>query len=190
MLTGGTSYLIDSSFIQVDRSFIRELSRYLFHSSFQNIACAHTQLCRRARYSRNRTRFVTLPADLDCNSTNTALVNASLTSGLYPKILAIDATNRQMRTITNNQPAAFHPSSVNFRKNVVDFGVHHLSYFTLMWVYLSIYYERLYSCPAFRHSKKLYAWETGPVDDTSMLLLCGECDFKVRTQLLADLHLD
>jgi len=134
-------YLIDSSFIQVDRSFVRELSR--------------------ARYSRNRIRFVTLPADLDRNSTNTALVNASLASGLYPKILAIDATNRQMRTITNNQPAAFHPSSVNFRKNVVDFGVHHLSYFTLM------------------HSKKLYAWETGPVDDTSMLLLCGECDFKL-----------
>lgn len=29
-----------------------------------------------------------------------------------------------------------------------------------------------------RHSKKLYAWETGPVDDMSMLLLCGESDFK------------
>lgn len=33
-----------------------------------------------------------------------------------------------------------------------------------------------------RHSKKLYAWETGPVDDMAMLLLCGEADFKV------DLH--
>lgn len=30
-----------------------------------------------------------------------------------------------------------------------------------------------------RHSKKLYAWETGPVDDMAMLLLCGEADFKV-----------
>jgi ATP-dependent RNA helicase DHX29 len=76
---------------------------------------------------------VTLPTDLDCNSSNTALVNASLASGLYPKVLAIDTTNRQMRTITNNQPVAFHPSSVNFRKNVIDFGVHHLSYFTLMY---------------------------------------------------------
>jgi ATP-dependent RNA helicase DHX29 len=75
---------------------------------------------------------VTLPTDLDCNSANTALVNASLAAGLYPKVLAIDPTNRQMRTITNNQPAAFHPSSVNFRKNALDFGVHHLSYFTLM----------------------------------------------------------
>jgi len=29
------------------------------------------------------------------------------------------------------------------------------------------------------HSKKLYAWETGPVDDVSLLLLCGEVDFKL-----------
>lgn len=32
-----------------------------------------------------------------------------------------------------------------------------------------------------RHSKKLYAWETGPVDDVALMLLCGECDFKVST---------
>jgi len=134
-------YLIDSSFIQVDKSFVRELSR--------------------ARYSRNRTRFVTIPAELDCNSRNTVLLNAALAAGLYPKILAIDSSNGHMRTITNNQAAAFHPSSVNFRKNAVDFGVHYLSYFTLM------------------QSKKLYVWETGPVDDMAMLLLCGECDFKL-----------
>lgn len=32
-----------------------------------------------------------------------------------------------------------------------------------------------------RHSKKLYAWETGPVEDMALLLLCGEADFKVLT---------
>lgn len=26
----------------------------------------------------------------------------------------------------------------------------------------------------------MYAWETGPVDDLALLLLCGEPDFKVR----------
>lgn len=31
-----------------------------------------------------------------------------------------------------------------------------------------------------RQSKRLYVWETGPVDDMAMLLLCGDCDFKVR----------
>lgn len=34
-----------------------------------------------------------------------------------------------------------------------------------------------------RHSKKLYAWETGPAEDISLLLLCGECDFKVGNDL-------
>ncbi|KAF8973905.1 P-loop containing nucleoside triphosphate hydrolase protein [Flammula alnicola] len=134
-------YLIDSSFIQVDKSMVRELSR--------------------ARYVRNRTRFVAIPPELDVNSNNPMLINAALAAGLYPKILSIDPKNSQMRTITNNQHASFHPSSVNFGRNVKEFGVNHLAYFTLM------------------HSKKLYAWETGPVDDLSILLLCGECDFKL-----------
>ncbi|KAG5648099.1 hypothetical protein DXG03_007134 [Asterophora parasitica] len=112
-------YLIDSSFIQVDRAFIGELSR--------------------ARYGRSRTRFVSVPPELDVNSTSIPLINAALTAGLFPKILTIDPTNGQMRTIPNNQHAFIHPS----------------------------------------HSKRLYAWETGPVDDMAMLLLCGECDFKI-----------
>lgn len=142
-------------------------SVYLFHLFF------------RARYSRNRTRFVTIPAELDCNSRNTVLLNAALAAGLYPKILAIDSSNGHMRTITNNQAAAFHPSSVNFRKNAVDFGIHYLSYFTLMWV-STLTHLPLYLHYSSRQSKKLYVWETGPVDDMAMLLLCGECDFKVR----------
>ncbi|KAF5377628.1 hypothetical protein D9615_005290 [Tricholomella constricta] len=134
-------YLIDSSFIQVDRAFIRELSR--------------------ARYGRNRTRFVSVPPELDVNSTSVPLINAALAAGLFPKILAIEGSNGQMRTISNNQHASFHPSSVNFGRKATDIGANHLAYFTLM------------------HSKRLYAWETGPVDDMSMLLLCGECDFKI-----------
>jgi len=134
-------YLIDSAFIQVDKAFIRELNR--------------------AR-GRNRTRFVMVPPELDLNPGNAALLNAALTAGLYPKILSIDHSNSQiMRTITNNQQASFHPSSVNFGRKPIDFGVNHLAYFTLM------------------HSKKLYAWETGPVDDLAMLLLCGDADFKL-----------
>jgi ATP-dependent RNA helicase DHX29 len=42
-----------------------------------------------------------------------------------------------------------------------DWGTNHLAFFTIM------------------HSKKLYAWETGPVDDRALVLLCGEADFKV-----------
>ncbi|KAG6832456.1 hypothetical protein H0H92_001502 [Tricholoma furcatifolium] len=129
------------TFRSVDKAVIRELSR--------------------VRYGRNKTRFVTVPSELDTNSSNIPLINAALTAGLFPKILAVDSANGQMRTITNNQHASFHPSSINIGKKPTDFGVNHLAYFTLML------------------SKRLYAWETGPVDDMAMLLLCGECDFKL-----------
>lgn len=134
-------YLVDSGFMRVDRSFVRELSR--------------------ARYGRNKARFVAVPPEFNCNGQNTALIGAALTAGVYPKLLAVDPMNGQMRTISNNQPAAFHPTSVNFGRNPRDFGVNYLHYFTLM------------------HSKRLYVWETGPVDDAAILLLCGECDFRL-----------
>ncbi|KAL1952101.1 hypothetical protein VTO73DRAFT_1250 [Trametes versicolor] len=134
-------YLVDSSFIHVDRAFVRDLSR--------------------ARYGRNKTRFVVVPSDLDVNSGNAAMVNAALAAGLYPKILTVDPLKNEMRTIGNNQPASFHPSSVNFKRRLGDFGVNHLCYFTIM------------------HSKKLYAWETGPVEDMALLLLCGDAEFKL-----------
>ncbi|RPD63094.1 P-loop containing nucleoside triphosphate hydrolase protein [Lentinus tigrinus ALCF2SS1-6] len=137
-------YLVDSSFIHVDRAFVKELSR--------------------ARYGRSKTRFVNVPTDLDVNSGNAAIVHAALAAGLYPKILTIDpfkGDRGEMRTIGNNQPASFHPSSVNFKRRLRDFGVNHLSYFTLM------------------HSKKLYAWETAPVEDMALLLLCGDAEFKL-----------
>lgn len=75
---------------------------------------------------------MTVPPDLDANAGNAAIVHAALAAGLYPKILAVDALKREMKTITNNQPASFHPSSVNFKRRLPEFGVNHLSYFTLM----------------------------------------------------------
>lgn len=139
-------YLVDSSFIRVDNSFVRELSR--------------------ARYGRGRTRFVPVPPELEVNTGNAFMLNAALAAGLYPKLLSIDSTTGDMKTVSNNQVAAFHPSSVNFGKRAREFGVNYLSYFTLM------------------HSKKLYAWETGPVDDVAMLLLCGEAEFKLMSDIV------
>jgi ATP-dependent RNA helicase DHX29 len=56
-----------------------------------------------------------------------------------------------------------HPSSINFRTSKADYGSNYLVYFTIM------------------QSKKLYAWETGPVDDRALALFCGDNpDFKVR----------
>lgn len=131
-------YLIDSSFLQVDKAFVKELTR-----------------------ARSTRRLVTIPPVLDENSLDPAFVHAALAAGLYPKLLALDPTNQQMRTISNNQMVSAHPSSINFGRKAIDFGVNHLTYFTLM------------------HSRKLYAWETAPVDDLAILLFCGECDFKL-----------
>lgn len=88
-------------------------------------------------------------------------MNAALVAGLYPKVLTVDLEKRQMRTISNNQAAFFHPSSINFGRKPHELGAHHLAYFTLM------------------HSKKLYVWETAPVEDLAMVLLCGDVDVKV-----------
>ncbi|KAF9452647.1 P-loop containing nucleoside triphosphate hydrolase protein [Macrolepiota fuliginosa MF-IS2] len=134
-------YLIDSAFIQVDKSMIRDLNR--------------------ARWSRGRSKLVAVPAELDVNSSNPVIINAALAAGLYPKILAFDPSKPELRTITNNQTAWIHPSSVNFHKKLSDMGCNHFAYFTLM------------------HSKRLYAWETSPVDDLAMLLLCGDSEFKL-----------
>jgi len=129
----------------------------------------------RARFHRSRTRFMLLPPELDIHSENNALINATLTAGLYPKILKIDG---QLSTITNSQVVAFHPSSVNFRRKPQDFGVNHLAFFTIMLVSVSVKLSPSKWRPC-RHSKKLYVWETGPVDDAALVLLCGDCSFKV-----------
>ncbi|KAH8100605.1 P-loop containing nucleoside triphosphate hydrolase protein [Cristinia sonorae] len=139
-------YLVDSGFVQVDRVFTRELSR--------------------SRFSRGRPRFVNVPPELNVNAANTWILNSALAAGLYPRILSIDVLKdgkSDLRTISNNQAVAFHPSSVNFGRRAKDFGVNHLCYFTLM------------------HSKKLYAWETGSVEDMALLLLCGEVDFRLMS---------
>lgn len=141
-------YLIDTSFIKVDATFTQEFSR--------------------ARYSRQRnTRFVIVPGEYDVNSSlennNMALFNAALVAGLFPKLLAVDSSlnGRSMKTLTNNQAAFFHPSSVNFGRRPGDLGAGYLMYFTIM------------------QSKRLYAWETAPVDDLAIILLCGEAEFKL-----------
>jgi len=137
------AYLIDAGLVQADKAFVRQLSR--------------------TRFNRHRTRFVLLPPELDIHSENTALINAALAAGLYPKILSIDTVHGHLSTVTNSQAVTFHPSSVNFRRRPQDFGVNHLAFFTIM------------------HSKKLYVWETGPVEDIALLLLCGDGNFKLAS---------
>jgi ATP-dependent RNA helicase DHX29 len=94
----------------------------------------------RYNQARGRPRFVTVPPELDINSLadKNAIINAALVAGLYPRILVIDSSNhnaQQMRTLGNNQPAFFHPSSINFGRKPSDVSNSGscLTYFTLMW---------------------------------------------------------
>ncbi|KAG1903684.1 P-loop containing nucleoside triphosphate hydrolase protein [Suillus fuscotomentosus] len=150
-------------------SFVRKICQvnFLSHQNLQQIEELRQQFL--GNFVRELSRYVTctfwslvsVPLPLDSNGSNIALNNSALTAGLYPKVLAIDSSSGQMRTISNNQSAAFHPTSANFGRKPADFGVNHLVYFTLM------------------HSKKMYAWETGPIDDLALVLLCGESEFKL-----------
>jgi len=147
------SYLLDAGALTPNEDLSRQLTR--------------------AKYIRNRTTFVDIPAEYN-TAENANIVNAALCAGLYPKILVADkgderSTKRHgptLKTLTNNQVASLHPSSVNFHKAPLDpaLGIRHLSYYTLM------------------HSKKLYAWETGPVDDLALILLCGQSDIKLLSE--------
>lgn len=128
---------------------------------------AVSRLTSSARYSRGfKTRFVSVPDHLNENANNERILGAALASGLYPKILSIDAAGG-LRTVSNQQPVSIvseqpepsdaqHPSSINFGLPKQEFGSNHLVYFTLM------------------QSKKLYAWESGPIDDRALALLCGD----------------
>jgi ATP-dependent RNA helicase DHX29 len=77
---------------------------------------------------------VFLPPEFDIYSENNTLINAALAAGLYPKILKVDSTDGhwQLSTVTNSQTVTFHPSSVNFRRRLQDFGVNYLAFFTIM----------------------------------------------------------
>ncbi|KIO31878.1 hypothetical protein M407DRAFT_217155 [Tulasnella calospora MUT 4182] len=136
------AYLADSGFIQADRNLLNSLSR--------------------ARYSRWKTHLVPIPVDYNVHGEDNRVISSALGAGLYPKILSVDTNSGVLRTLANNQAAAFHPSSVNFRLRgrPQTVGAEYLAFFTLM------------------HSTKLYVWETGPVDSLALVLLCGDTEFK------------
>ncbi|ODN94181.1 DEAH box polypeptide 36 [Cryptococcus wingfieldii CBS 7118] len=121
----------------------------------------------RSRFSKGvRTRFVPVPAAVNVNGEDFKVLGAALVSGLYPKLLALDPSGG-LKTITNQQHVVIHPSSVNFKVPYKGFGTNYLAYFTIM------------------HSKRLYAWETGPVEDTALALVCGDiADFKISASSL------
>jgi hypothetical protein len=156
------TFLVDVGFVQAPEGDKRELTP--------------------ARYGKSRTRFVRVPPELDTHSRDPKAVmvrprdserettvddvpsQACLAASMYPKLLVIDPANKQLRTLANSAPASIHPSSVNFTPGKrIDFGdAKFVAFFTAM------------------HTKKLYIWESGTVDERAVYLLCGHADFQVR----------
>ncbi|WFD29457.1 RNA helicase [Malassezia sp. CBS 17886] len=135
-------YLVDTGFLPVDDA-------------------VRTDLARARGRGGARPRLLEVPPALDEYGECAPVVTLALAVGLYPKMLQIDRRTNQMRTLTNNQPAAVHPSSVNFRKPLQSpNSARHLMYYTILL------------------SKRLYAWETALVDDVMLMLLCGDAEYR------------
>ncbi|CDW97667.1 hypothetical protein [Sporisorium scitamineum] len=149
------SYLIDAGFVTVDDAFRQELNKLRYRSGGS------------ANFS--KPRFMTIPAHLDVNSSSLAMIHATLAAGLYPKLLHIDSKTYQLKTIGNNQPTSIHPSSVNFKAKMSELVRGSSSYM--------LYYTMM-------QSKKLYAWETGLMDDKAVYMLCGDGEFRLASNSL------
>ena len=134
------SYLIDTGFVQVDTDTRNALAR------------------RRSR--QGRPRLMDIPAHLDTYGQSVPVVTLALVTAMYPKLLQVDEKTQQMRTLTNNQPAAVHPSSVNARRALGTPSTHFVLYHAIVY------------------SHRLYAWETAVVDDRMVLLVGGDAEFK------------
>nr|XP_019011047.1 DEAH box polypeptide 36 [Kwoniella pini CBS 10737]OCF49828.1 DEAH box polypeptide 36 [Kwoniella pini CBS 10737] len=150
----------------------QQLLAYLVDSSFVDTNAQQRKEISQARFSRGvRTRFVSVPPDFNVNGADVNILGGALAAGLYPKLLSLDpSSGGGLKTIINQQPVAIHPSSVNFKVSRSDFGTNYLAYFTIM------------------QSKRLYAWETGPIDDKALALLCGDvADFRITA---SSLHID
>ncbi|BGP39119.1 hypothetical protein JCM10449v2_003057 [Rhodotorula kratochvilovae] len=137
---------------------------FLVDAGFVNISNSERRELVSTRYGKSRTKFVRVPAELDVASRDPRTVMACLAASMYPKLLLIDPQNGSLRTLANSAPAAIHPSSVNFAPGRrVDFG---------QGVRFAAFFQAM-------HTKRLYVWESGAVDERAVYLLCGNADFQL-----------
>lgn len=134
------AYLVDTGFVTVDQSVRNDLAR------------------RRVR--QGRPKLLEIPAHLNIYGLEASVVTLALVAAMYPKLLIVDEGTQQMRTLTNNQPAVVHPSSVNARKALGAPSLHFVLYHSIVY------------------SHRLYAWETAVVDDRMVLLVGGEAEWR------------
>ncbi|WFC98194.1 RNA helicase [Malassezia yamatoensis] len=134
------SYLADTGFVSISKELRRDLTRN--------------------RSKHGRPRLLQVPQEINTYGDCVQALTLALVAAFYPKLLSMDPRSGMMRTLTNNQPAAIHPSSVNYKSPAKSQRSHFVLYYSIMM------------------SKRLYASETAYVDDLYVLLVGGEPEFK------------
>ncbi|CAO1617715.1 unnamed protein product [Sympodiomycopsis kandeliae] len=141
---------------------------FLIDSGFVQLDDQTKQTLLNIRYrSGGGIKLMDTPKELDVNGNSITVLHTALAIGLYPKVISIEPRTYQLRTIGNNQPTSIHPSSINFQTRLGDLspGLSHLIYFTIM------------------QSRKLYVRELAPIQDISLILLCGsDLDLKFSSK--------
>ncbi|GAA5955052.1 hypothetical protein JCM3765_003173 [Sporobolomyces pararoseus] len=163
------SFLSQQNLQQIEE-LRQQFFSFLVDAGFISITDSERRSLISTKYGKSRTRFVRVPDELDTNSKDPRAVMACLAASMYPKLLVVDPQNGSMRTLANSAPAAIHPSSVNFSPGRrIDFGpnTRFIAFFTAM------------------HTKKLYVWESGSVDERAVYLLCGNADFQLAAHSLS-----
>ncbi|GAA5927842.1 uncharacterized protein JCM15063_006009 [Sporobolomyces koalae] len=163
------SFLSQQNLQQIEE-LRQQFFSFLVDAGFISITDQERRQLISTKYGKSRTRFVRVPDDLDANSKDPRAVMACLAASMYPKLLVIDPQNGSMRTLANSAPAAIHPSSVNFAPGRrIDFGqnTRFVAFFTAM------------------HTKKLYVWESGSVDERAVHLLCGNAEIQLAAHSLS-----
>ncbi|ORX35792.1 P-loop containing nucleoside triphosphate hydrolase protein [Kockovaella imperatae] len=149
------NYLSQQNLQQIEESR-RQLLSYLVDSGFVDVTLTQRKDLDNARFGRGyRTQFVTVPEQLNENAGHKAIISSVLAAGLYPRILTRDG-KASFKSINNQQIIFIHPTSVNRRLEASALRASHMVYYTIM------------------KSKTLYAWETGPVSNLALAILCGD----------------
>ncbi|WFD42273.1 RNA helicase [Malassezia psittaci] len=134
------SYLADTGFVSISKELRRDLTRN--------------------RSKHGRPRLLQVPQEINIYGDCVQALTLALVAAFYPQLLSMDPRSGILRTLTNNQPAAIHPSSVNYKSPAKSQRSHFVLYYSIMM------------------SKRLYASETAYVDDLYVLLVGGEPEFK------------
>ena len=134
-----------------------QLAASLADAGFLKLDDAEKAFLTKVGFYSRRKNFVATPARYNSNDYD-LMLNTVIACSFYPQLLKREG--KGWRNIANNQSVSLHPTSVN--KGMVKAS---------KW--LSFYHVMQSS------SKFCHAYETSPVEDFAVALICGEAEFKM-----------